>query len=139
MFVNAADGYCLLLPAGYVAETTAPGNTSIVQGSLMNHADPRVGIEVTDAGGRTLDEIGEQFVAEYAPGFPVERGTTTVGGEDALVLDNLPGQDLNRRVAVIHGGRLYSFFFTPLGEEGEARAAFESFYQGILDSFEFLE
>jgi len=139
VFVNAADGYCLLLPAGYVAETTAPGNTSIVQGSIMNHVDPRVGIEVTDAGGRTLDEIGEQFVAEYAPGFPVARGTTTVGGEDALVLDNLPGQDLNRRVAVIRDGRLYSFFFTPLGEEGEARSAFESFYQGILDSFEFLE
>ncbi len=139
VFVNAADGYCVLLPAGYIAETTAAGNTSIVQGSIMNHVDPRVGIEVTDAGDRTLDEISEQFVAEYAPGFPVERSTTIVGGEDALVLDNLPGQDINRRVAVIRGDRLYSFFFTPLGEEGEARAAFESFYQGILDSFEFVE
>lgn len=139
VFVNAADGYCLLLPAGYVAESTAPGNTSIVLGSIMNHTDPRVGIEVTDGGGRTLAQIGDQLVADYASGFAVERGTTTVGNDEALVLDNLPGQDINRRVAVLHNGRLYSFFFTPLGEEGDARAAFEAFYQGTLDSFRFLD
>jgi hypothetical protein len=139
LLVNAADGYCLLYPAGYLAEQTAPGATSIVLGSRMNHSDPRVGIEVSDAQGHTLAEIGDQLVADYAPGLAVERGTTTVGGAEALVLDNLPGQDLNRRVAVIQDGRLYSFFFTPLGETDEARAALEAFYQGVLASFRFLD
>jgi len=139
LLVNAEDGYCLLYPAGYVAEQTAPGATSIVLGSLMNHTDPRVSIEVSDAAGRTLGEIGDQLVADYAPGFDVVRTTATVGGAEALVLDNLPGQDLNRRAAVLHDGQLYSFFFTPLGETDEARAALETFYQGVLGSFRFLD
>lgn len=139
LLVMAEDGYCLLYPAAYVAEQTAPGNTSVVLGSLMNHVDPRVGIEVTDGAGRTLTAIGDQLMAGYASGFDVLRGTTKVGGEDALVLDNLPGQDFNRRVAVLHNGRLYSFFFTPLGETDEARAAMAAFYRGILNSFTFLE
>ena len=139
LLVNAEDGYCLIYPADYVVEQTEPGSTSIVLGSIMNHTDPRVGIEVSDAQGRTPEEIGDQFMADYAPGFAVARGTTTVGGVEALVLDNLPGQDLNRRVVVLHNGRLYSFFFTPLGETEEARAALEAFYQGVLASFRFLD
>ncbi len=105
----------------------------------MNHTDPRVSIEVSDAQGRTLAEIGDQLVADYAAGFDVVRATATVGGAEALVLDNLPGQDLNRRVAVLHNDRLYSFFFTPLGETDEARAALDAFYQGVLGSFWFLD
>lgn len=139
LLVNAADGYCLLYPAGYIAEQTAPGATSIVLGSRMNHTDPRVGIEVSDAQGRTLEEIGDQFVADYALGFDVVRSTTTVGGAEALVLDNLPGQDLNRRVVVLHNGRLYSFFFTPLGETDAFKAALDAFSQGVLGSFQFLD
>jgi hypothetical protein len=139
LLVNVDDGYCLLYPAGYVAEQTAPGATSIVLGSLMNHTDPRVSIEVSDAQGRTLAEIGDQLVADYAAGFDVVRATATVDGAEALVLDNLPGQDLNRRVAVLHNDRLYSFFFTPLGETEEARAALDAFYQGVLGSFWFLD
>jgi hypothetical protein len=137
LFVDRIDEYCLLYPAGYVAEITGDGVVNLVLGSIMNHTDPRASIEVTDAAGRTLEQIGDDLVAEYAAGFDVERGVTTVGGERALMLDNLPGQDLHRRVAVLHNGRLYSFFFTPLGETDEARTAFETFYQTILDSFRF--
>jgi hypothetical protein len=136
LFVNTDDGYCVLYPAGYVAEQTAPGSTSLVLGSIMNHTDPRVSIDVTSADGRSLAEVGDQIAADYA-GFDVSRGTATVGGEEALVLDNLPGQDLNRRLVVIHGGRVYSFFFTPLGDSDEARATMEAFYQQVVNSFRF--
>ncbi|HAJ34711.1 MAG TPA: hypothetical protein DCL15_03300 [Chloroflexi bacterium] len=139
LYVDRSGGFCLLYPAAYVAETTDDGVVHLVRGSLMNHIDPRVSIEVSDAAGRSLTEIGDAVVAEYAAGFDILRAMATVGGEPALVLDNLPGQDLNRRVLVIHNGRLYSFFFTPLGEEGEARAAFEAFYQGVIDSLRLIE
>ena len=46
---------------------------------------------------------------------------------------------LHRRVVVLHDGWLYSFFFTPLGETDETRAALEAFYQGVLASFRFLD
>lgn len=139
LYVDRSGGFCLLYPAAYVAEMTDDGVVHLVRGSLMNHIDPRASIEVSDAAGRSLAEIGDAVAAEYAAGFDILRVMATVGGEPALVLDNLPGQDLNRRVLVIHNGRLYSFFFAPLGEEGDARAAFEAFYQGVIDSFRLIE
>jgi len=78
-------------------------------------------------------------VADYGAGFDIQRSATTVDSEEALVFDNLPGQDLNRRVVAVHNSRLYSFFFTPLGEKAETQAAIEAFYLGVLGSFRFLE
>lgn len=138
LFVDRSAGYCLLYPADYTVENTGDGAVNLVRGSLMNHIDPRVSIEVSDAAGRALAEIADALAAEYAAGFDVQRAATTVDGEEALMLDNLPGQDFNRRVVVLHNGRLYSFFFTPLGETDEARTAFESFYQSVIDSFRFV-
>ncbi|MCB0130151.1 MAG: hypothetical protein KDD78_04860, partial [Caldilineaceae bacterium] len=103
LLVNTEDGYCLLYPHAYVAEPTAPGNVSLVMGSVMNHTDPRVGIEVTDVDGRTLAEIGDQLVADFAD-FEVVPAPIMVDGQEALMFDRLPGQDLNRRVVVIHNG-----------------------------------
>jgi uncharacterized protein YraI len=139
LLVEEQYGYCLLYPADYTVERTTPNDVNLVRGSLLNHTDPRVSILAEDAAGRTLTEVAAQFAEIYGlPGTPVEQGSITVGGVEAVLLDNLPGQDLNRRVLLIHNGRFYSFFFTPLGEPGEARMAMERFYQGILDSFRFL-
>ena len=55
------------------------------------------------------------------------------------MLDNLPGQDLNRRMVLLHGGRLCSFFFAPLGDPGsETRTQAESLYQHVVASFRFI-
>lgn len=136
LWVDEEHGYCLLYPAGYVAERTSPNEVNLVLGSIMNHTDPRVSIAVEDAAGRTLVDVTKQLLADYVPaGFAVEPGYITVDGVEAVMLDNLPGQDLNRRVAFIQNGRLYSLFFTPLG----GATPLEPFYQGILDSFRFLE
>lgn len=140
LFTDEANGYCLLYPAGYVAVEGENNSVSLVKGEIMNHLDPRVEIVVTDALTSTLETVAAELAAQYGlPGTPVERGSITVAGEAAVMLDQLPGQDLNRRVALLHNGRLYRFFFTPLGEPGEARAAMEAFYQGVLDSFRFLD
>lgn len=140
LFTDEVNGYCLLYPAGYVAVEGENNSVSLVKGDIMNHLDPRVEIVVTAALTHTLETVAADLEAQYGlPGTPVERGSITVGGVEAVLLDNLPGQDLNRRVALLHNGRLYTFFFTPLGEPGEARAALEAFYQGVLDSFRFLD
>lgn len=138
VYIDRSGGFCLLYPSDYVVEMTDDGVVNLVRGSLMNHSDPRASIEVSNAAGRTLAEIGAAVASEYAAGFDIPQQAITVDGETALMLDNLPGQDLNRRVLVIHDDRLYSFFFTPLGEESDARAAFENFYQGVIESFRFI-
>ncbi len=138
---NETDGYCLLYPAAYTLDQTNPGLTDIVVDNVMNHWDPRLSIAVSDAAGQTLEDIAAQLATDYAPpGFEITPQSITVAGEGAVLLDNLPGQDLNRRVAFLHGGSLYSLFIAPLGDEGsEVRQQAEMLYQLALESFRFLD
>lgn len=134
VFRSDEYGFCLLVPQGYSVVETAPGSFSLVAGGdIMNHTDPRVSIEVTDAGDRTLADVTGQMVQDYVPaGEAVEPQAVTVGGVDGVLLDNLPGQDFNRRLAAIADGRVYSLMLTPLNPEAEP------FYQGVIDSLQFV-
>ncbi|MDX1520990.1 MAG: SH3 domain-containing protein, partial [Anaerolineae bacterium] len=135
-----AHGYCLLYPAAYSLVQTNPNGTEIVKDTVMNHIDPRVSIEVQPAEGRSLEEVADQLEADYGAGFDIVRTTITVDGVDAVMLDNLPGQDLNRRVVFIQNDRRYSLFVGPIGEEGsDIRQQAEVLYQQVIDSFRFLE
>jgi hypothetical protein len=117
-----------------------PGVRELVAGSVLNHEQPRLSIAIEEAGGRTLEEVAAQMEADYIPaGWEVTRAYTTVDGVEAVVLDNLPGQDLNRRVAFLHDDRLYTLFLAPIGDEGsELREQAEMLYRPVLDSFRFL-
>ncbi len=139
LLVQESQGYCLLYPATHTVTETVPGSVEIVVDSVMNHVDPRVSIAVEAANGRTVDEVAAQALANY--GLPAGMNNpqaVTVAGEPAIMIDNLPGQDLNRRLFVIHGDQLYSFFFAPIGEEGTAvRDQAEALYATVVDSFRF--
>ncbi|MCO6449230.1 MAG: hypothetical protein J5I90_00450 [Caldilineales bacterium] len=139
--VDMLNAYCLLYSADYTPIQISPESTELVIGDLMNHIDPRVSITVEDADGRSLEDVAGEYLAAYTlPEGEFEIGYITVDGVDAIMLDNLPGQDLNRRVAFIQNGRLYSFMFAPLGDEGSAtRPQAEALYQMTLDSFRFLD
>ncbi|HSR33168.1 MAG TPA: hypothetical protein VLY63_21595 [Anaerolineae bacterium] len=138
--VDREAGYCLLYPSEYSLVQPEPGVAEIVVGSVLNHVQPRVSIRVEDAGGRILDEAVAQMEADYVPaGWEVTRQDITVDGVEAVVLDNLPGQDLNRRVALVRDGRLYTLFLAPIGDEGsETRQQAEMLYRLVLDSLRFL-
>lgn len=133
IYSSAEYGFCILVPEGYGMVESAPGILNIVAGGdLMNHTSPRVGIEVTAAGDRTLAGITDQMMADYVPvGTDVISQTLTIDGEQAVLLDNLPGQDFNRRVVVKHNNMVYSLMFMPLSPEAEA------WYQAVLDSLRF--
>jgi|GEM_PF-1303303 len=141
LLLSQENGYCLLYPAEYSLAQPIPSSIEIVKDTVMNHIDPRLSIQVEDAAGRSLEDVARQMEADYVPpGFTVERGAVTVDEVEAVMLDNLPGQDLNRRVAFIQNGRLYHLFFAPLGEEGsEVRRQAELLYQQVMDSFRFLQ
>jgi hypothetical protein len=120
---------------------TEPGTVELVVGSVMNHAQPRLSIEVSEAAGQSLDEVVARFEAEYVPdGWQATRRSITVNGVEGAVLDDLPGQDLNRRVVFLRDGRLYALFLAPLGDEGsETREEAEELYRQMLDSFRFVD
>lgn len=119
-------GFCLLLPATYTVFDTDPSGIVIAKESLLNVTDPRLAIAVSAAEGRTAEHVADALVAEMA-GFAIQRSAAEIAGEQAVILDNVPGQDLNRRVLIVRNDRLYDLTFSPLDH-----TAIEAFYQIII-------
>ncbi len=137
---NTEHNYCLLYPAGYTVEQPNENETVLVVGSLLNAEDPRLHVEVTAAEDLTTAAAAGQLEADTSiAGVEIERSLVTIGGEEAVVLDNLPGQEINRRVIFVHAGRLYNLMFAPAGENmGEAYTRMEALYDLVLRSFTLL-
>lgn len=131
-------GYCLLYPSGYSIERPIPEETVLVVGSLLDVSNPRVYIEVNNADGRTVEQAADAIVADF-PGFEIVRSSVTIGGQAAIVLDGVPGQDMSRQIVAVRNDRLYKLTFVPASEDaGEVYTRMEQFYQMVLDSMSFL-
>ena len=141
VLVETAQGYCLHYPADYSLIQSNPDGMEIVVDTIMNHIDPRASLTVEAANGRSLAAVVAQMIADFVqPGQAVDRHDLTIDGVPAVMLDNLLGQDVYRRVVLIQNDRLYSFFFSPIGEAGTAtRQQAETLYQTVIDSLRFLE
>jgi hypothetical protein len=130
--------YCLLYPSGYTVERPNPEETVLVVGSLLNVSEPRLYIKVSDANGRTLQQAADAVVADF-PGFEIVRSSATIGGQEAVVLDGVPGQDISRQVLTVYAGRLYQFTFVPANQDaGEVYARMQELYTTVADSLVFL-
>jgi hypothetical protein len=128
-------GFCLLYPVGHKIERPNPDEVTIVVGSLLNVTDPRVGITVTAADGQTAQDLAEEIIAGFE-GFEIAQSETMVAGEPAIVLDDVPGQDINRQVLFTHDGRLYHLYFSPVDPANTG--PIEDFAETILGSFTFI-
>jgi hypothetical protein len=130
--------YCLAYPAEYKVEKPNAGETILVIGGLLDASNPRAHIRVMDAAGATADAVAEGIVKEFKDSS-LERTTQTVAGEPAVVLDKVPGQDINRRVLFTHGGLLYDLMFAPADPaEGEVFSRMAALQDQVLGSFTFL-
>lgn len=132
--VRAYDrGFCLLVPATHTVFEPNPDELVIAKGTLLNSIEPRAHIVVTPADGRTAEQVADALVAEMA-GFEIKRSNAEVAGQPAVILDNLPGQDINRRVVLVYNDRLYALTFFPMDH-----AEIEPFYQAIMADFTLVE
>jgi hypothetical protein len=139
VLTNESLGYAFLYPDTYTVVTMENGD-SVVIDSIMNHTDPRLGIDVEDAAGRTAAEVADALRAEYPEGFVIGRSTITLDGEEAVVLDPVPGQEFSRYLFVVKGGRLYRFMFTHSDPAlGETYTRMENLYTVVTNSFRFLD
>jgi hypothetical protein len=131
--VDARRGFCLLIPAAYTVFNTNPNEIVIAKGSLLNVTEPRLSVTVTGAGARTPEQAADDMAASM-PGFDLKRSTVDIDGQEAVVLDNVPGQDLTRHVLFVHNGRLFDLTFSPADHE-----QLEAFYHLTADNFKLLE
>lgn len=133
--------YCLLYPRQYSTEQPNPQETILFSGSPLDVGSPRVTITVSDANERAASEIARAITAQVEaslPGWGVRQSAAKVGGETAIVLDNLPGQDIARQVVIAHNGQHYSLTFSPAGPAGtDAVQQMEQLYKTVVGSFLF--
>lgn len=137
--VAPAQGFCFLYPESYNAVQGEDSTITLyVRSSMLNHV-PLASIRYTPAEGQTLETITAQRISDYA--WPeTQPQSITVGGEAAVMLDNLPGQDTNRRVVAVHNDKVYDLVIHGIGDNyGTAGELAEELYNTVVDSIQFIE
>lgn len=143
LYTNTEDGFCLLLPEKYMVDdtlTTETGTeTAVFVESIMNTAEPKLFITVEPANGRTLEEVTTARQEEFAGLGVMFSFGYMLDGVPANQFDQLPGQDLNRQVLLVHHDRFYTLTFIPDDPEMvEVYAEMQALYDLVMDSFSFL-
>ncbi|MDX1612765.1 MAG: hypothetical protein R3300_00570 [Candidatus Promineifilaceae bacterium] len=138
LLTNETSGYCFLYPDRYLVEARDNADILVID-SIMNHIDPRADIQVEDANGRTAADAADEMTGGFSAEMGLERSTVTLGGEEAVVIDNYPGQEISRLVFVVHGDRLYRLSVTHTSSDlGDTYTQAENLYTVIINSFGFL-
>ena len=135
LFSSDRLGLCFSYPQGYTqipyndaVEIAAPGLPgSDVAGLFW--------LEISDSQNRTAEEVADQEL-KYVAGLSPGRWTVTLGGERALVLDGMPGQELQRRVYIVRQQTLYILAFWPTRSDNKAASdQMEALYAAVTSSW----
>ena len=138
LLMNNPQGYCLQYPNGYDVVFENEMEIGLVKRSVLNAEDPSLIINVEPAGGRTVEQVADQLVADYSvPGLEVKRVPLEIDQEQAIMLDGLTGESLNRQVVVLHNDRLYHLTIMPTEGLPEVNAQAEALYNTVIQSFNF--
>jgi hypothetical protein len=133
---NGPLRYCFKYPSGYTLQVNdgqveVIGPHSAGPGGLVAGL---VWIDATDTQGHTAQEFADEEVKAFA-GSPL-RSTVLMGGEEALVLDGMPGQDLIRKIYIVHNELLYTLNFSPYQSNNEiANAQMETLFASVTSSW----
>jgi hypothetical protein len=120
-------GYTLL-PYGESVEVVGPQSGSVPEPGMM-------WIDVSNAQDRTAEDVADEELS-FVAGLNPPRYPVMLGGEEAVVLDGMPGQNLVRRVYIVHGGRLIIPTFSPYGSDNAfANEQMEALYAAATSSW----
>jgi hypothetical protein len=135
LFSSDQLGLCFSYPQGY---TQIPYNDAVgIAAPDLPGSDVKglFWLEISDSYDRTAEEIADQDMT-YTPGLSIDRWTVTLGDEQAVVLDGMPGQELQRRVYVVHQQTLYVLAFWPARSENKAAGdQMEALYTAVTNSW----
>lgn len=139
LLINSVHQFCLQYPDGYDVFFPNENEIMLIQRSMLNVSEPRASIKVLPAGGMAADQAADSFLAVYSlPVGELIRETLTIDDEEAIMLDKLPGQEINRQVFVVHNDTLYQLSFMPVNESRPGLyAQMETLYNTVITSFNF--
>ena len=136
--IYAAQGVCFLYPDNYEVFQVDDGSLTLYVDSLLNTEAPLASIQFKPLDGRSIQEVIPDYPSD-AELATMSFLTIDLGGEIATVLDNLPGQDINRRVIALHEDRFIDIMIARFGPEyGVVGEQAEALYTTITDSFRFI-
>ena len=128
-------GLCFSYPEGY---TQLPDEDTVeIIGPELPASDLRglFWLEKSDAYDRTAEVIADQDL-KVADSPSIGRSFMTLDGEQAVVLDGMPGQDFQRRVYAVHDQTLYVLAFMPTRSENKAVGdQLEALYEAVTNSW----
>lgn len=124
-----------MYPEGFTQQTN-DGQVEVVGPYSGSGPQPGLGwVDATDAQGRTAQDVADEEVKAVG-GLDPPRSTVMLGGEEALVLDGMPGQDAVRKAYIVHEGKLYTLTFSPYRSENTtANAQMETVYASVTSSW----
>ena len=139
-YISQDFGFSLQYPKGYEVQRTFVQNITFLAPPGTPGERLRGWLEVE----RNLDQdagwFAEQAKQENANlGIQISSSTRVVDGQQAYVLERMPGQDLTRQVFIVYQGFLYHLTFMPDDPQaGEAYQQMEPLYVAVMDSLHFL-
>ena len=138
LFIKADEGYCLLYPA---EDTPNPPATIIINPNGLPGdmpGDAWVQIITEEAAGRTAEQVANQQIAEAGSGYNITRNEILIDGEQAIVVDGLPGPDPWRKVFIVANDHLYTLFFMPWAPNVSGFSQLEKLYSTVINTLHFL-
>lgn len=132
LYINTDNGFCFLYPADLKLQPDPLRPAEAVQ-LLGPLADPgameTVALNVTVANNGPADGLDSTgyataWLQRNAPGLAPAQAPATIGGQPAIVVDNLPGMMMGLRGAfVVSGGVKYQITMLPLPQDVPQLAA----------------
>lgn len=142
-YTSEVGGFCVNFPEEYTVTKFEEGSSVRIEEeppAMPHPLPPFASIDVLGELGQSAEDAAgavEADIQAALPDWQVVRETTTLGGESAVVLRSIPGQDLNRQVFAEHEGRLYRLTFYPDDEAVPEFGEMERLYSAVLESFTF--
>ena len=147
LFVDPIVNYCFLYPAGLRAHAADQGIGNGISGTavwgppLDSGPEPlAVGMNITHleaANGRSAQQIASDYISQTGGELGEE---ITVGGETAVVVNNIPGLFPLRSIFLVHNDQVYHFQFAPEGVMTTVLLpGLEDIYQAVIASFVFTD
>jgi hypothetical protein len=145
-FASSRYGYCFAYPGRFTREKSQDGSQiPMLTGPALDQSiEPvRVGLGIQTVpvpAGSELSRLVDIYLAQ--PQFQdlpweIQRSPARLSGEEAVVLDGIPGRGSARQVLVLHADALTTFTFHPT-DLGPSTPDLEELFEAVTRSFTFM-
>ena len=148
---STRDGYTLVYPNEYFVVITPKGiclTQNVLPDAVPCELPTSAALEVSDANGRTADQLANEIINAMDPNFRFDRYEMLVDGEPAMWVSREGSDEILNMVIIVHGDRVYTWEFRSrypipsLGQEDqimEEMDRVQNLYDTVINSFQFLD